>query len=89
MAIDQQGVDLTWEDSRKLCQDLSTSEWQVDLATFDNAEQLEAFSTAWLVIGMLNEIHISKNKKKKTIDNIQLQVRYLSYIYLRLPKFFL
>ncbi|XP_071538982.1 uncharacterized protein [Panulirus ornatus] len=49
--IDQQGVDLTWDDCRKLCQDLSTSEFHVDLATFDDAEQLEAFSTAWLVIG--------------------------------------
>ncbi|KAG7173984.1 uncharacterized protein LOC121859860 [Homarus americanus] len=49
--IDQPGTNLTWDGCRKLCQDLTTTEWGVDLATFDDAEQLEAFSFTWLTAG--------------------------------------
>ncbi|XP_045621121.1 C-type lectin domain family 4 member D [Procambarus clarkii] len=46
--IDEPGSNITWSECRTLCQGLAFDAWSVDLATFDNAEQLEAFSIAWL-----------------------------------------
>ncbi|KAK8401187.1 hypothetical protein O3P69_002745 [Scylla paramamosain] len=48
--IDKPGVNMTWEECRGLCELEGEGEWKVDLAVFDNAEQLEAFSITWLEI---------------------------------------
>ncbi|TOF85800.1 hypothetical protein CGJ15_25565, partial [Vibrio parahaemolyticus] len=46
--IDEPGQNITWSQCRSLCQELNADS---DLATFDNAEQLAAFSLAWLTEG--------------------------------------
>ncbi|KAK7065303.1 hypothetical protein SK128_017125 [Halocaridina rubra] len=43
-------TDLQWPEARTLCQGLAEPGWDVDLATFDNTEQLEAVSAAWAAI---------------------------------------
>ncbi|XP_045123239.1 uncharacterized protein LOC123511434 isoform X1 [Portunus trituberculatus] len=48
--IDKPGVNMTWEECRGLCELEGEGEWKADLAVFDNAEQLEAFSITWLEI---------------------------------------
>ncbi|KAG0715832.1 hypothetical protein GWK47_011034 [Chionoecetes opilio] len=49
--IDKPGVNMTWEECRGFCVLKGEGgEMATDLATFDNAEQLEAFSITWLDI---------------------------------------
>ncbi|KAK8372463.1 hypothetical protein O3P69_012544 [Scylla paramamosain] len=48
--IDKPGQNLTWEECRILCEIEDEGEWKSDLAVFDNAEELEAFSITWLEI---------------------------------------
>merc|ERR1712212_58500 len=39
--------EITWEEARAQCVDLSHPGWKVDLASLDSTTQLEAFAEAW------------------------------------------
>nr|ADH53777.1 C-type lectin receptor protein [Eriocheir sinensis] len=46
--IDMPGVNMTWDECRLACKAKDGGELNSDLATFDTAEELEAFSITWL-----------------------------------------
>ncbi|MPC46223.1 hypothetical protein E2C01_039937 [Portunus trituberculatus] len=48
--IDRPGENMTWAECRILCEVEGEGQWKSDLAVFDNAEELEAFSITWLEI---------------------------------------
>ncbi|KAK3884560.1 hypothetical protein Pcinc_011184 [Petrolisthes cinctipes] len=49
--IDLPGVNMTWQECRDDCQAISSAEWTVDLASFDDCDDLETFSQTWREVG--------------------------------------